>query len=271
MKFYRILGVIALLCVATASSVRAQNEALDSQTKEAPETVTPQQASYALGVMIGRSVKETLTTAPGGDKLDQTLVLKALSDFLAGPTTPTVEEAGKLLQTYFMAAQSEAHKECKAEGEKFLAENAKKKGVKVTKSGLQYKILTEGNGVRPTVEDTVLVHYRGRLIDGTEFDSSYNRGEPVKFSPLQVIAGWTEGLCLLPKGTKAELYIPADLAYGDRGAGDIIPPFATLIFEIEMLDVIKGEAIPVVEASGKENKTIQVKPLKEKGETLKQK
>ena len=126
--------------------------------------------------------------------------------------------------------------------------------MKVTESGLQYKILVEGKGIKPTVEDTVQVHYRGRLIDGTEFDSSYSHGEPIKFSPLQVIPGWTEGLCLLRKGAKAELYIPAPLAYGDRGAGNKIPPHSVLIFEIEMLDVIKGEPIPVSDISKVDDK-----------------
>ncbi len=125
----------------------------------------------------------------------------------------------------------------KAEGQKFLEENAKKEGVHVTPSGLQYKVIEEGVGTRPKATETVKVHYRGTLIDGTEFDSSYKRGEPISFGLNQVIAGWTEGLQLMKTGAKYELYIPYNLAYGERGAGGVIPPYAALIFEVELLEV----------------------------------
>jgi FKBP-type peptidyl-prolyl cis-trans isomerase len=122
-------------------------------------------------------------------------------------------------------------------GKKFLEDNAKKAGVKTTSSGLQYKVITEGTGKKPKATETVTVHYRGTLIDGTEFDSSYKRGEPISFGLNRVIAGWTEGLQLMPTGSKYEFYIPYNLAYGDRGAGGVIPPYATLIFEVELLGV----------------------------------
>jgi FKBP-type peptidyl-prolyl cis-trans isomerase len=122
-------------------------------------------------------------------------------------------------------------------GRKFLEENAKKAGVKTTSSGLQYKVITEGAGRKPKATETVTVHYRGTLIDGTEFDSSYKRGEPISFGLNRVIAGWTEGLQLMPTGSKYEFYIPYNLAYGERGAGGVIPPYATLIFEVELLGV----------------------------------
>lgn len=123
------------------------------------------------------------------------------------------------------------------EGERFLEENAKKEGVQVTPSGLQYKVIEEGYGTKPKAAETVTVHYRGTLIDGTEFDSSYKRGQPVSFPLNRVIAGWTEGLQLMKTGAKYEFYIPYNLAYGERGAGTVIPPYATLIFEVELLGV----------------------------------
>jgi len=125
----------------------------------------------------------------------------------------------------------------KEAGEKFLQENAKKPGVKSTASGLQYKVVVEGTGKKPSASDTVEVHYRGTTIDGKEFDSSYKRGQSISFPLNRVIAGWTEGLQLMPVGSKYELYIPYQLAYGERGAGGAIPPFAALIFEVELLGI----------------------------------
>jgi FKBP-type peptidyl-prolyl cis-trans isomerase FklB len=126
----------------------------------------------------------------------------------------------------------------KAESEAFLAENAKKEGVKVTASGLQYEVLTEGTGKQPVPADTVRVHYTGKLLDGTVFDSSVERGEPAEFGLTQVIAGWTEGLQLMSEGSKYRLFIPAKLGYGDRGAGQAIPPAAALIFDVELIAVL---------------------------------
>lgn len=123
------------------------------------------------------------------------------------------------------------------EGKKFLEENAKKEGVMVTPSGLQYKVITEGFGTKPKATETVVVHYRGTTIDGKEFDSSYKRNEPISFPLNGVIAGWTEGLQLMKTGAKYEFYIPYNLAYGERGAGAVIPPYATLIFEVELIQV----------------------------------
>ena len=129
--------------------------------------------------------------------------------------------------------------ENKAAGEKFLAENAKKEGVVTTESGLQYKIIKAGKGEIPTKESTVKVHYKGTLIDGTEFDSSYSRKEPAKFGVTNVIKGWTEALQLMPVGSKWELYIPQELAYGERQSGSHIKPFSALVFEVELLEIEK--------------------------------
>ena len=123
------------------------------------------------------------------------------------------------------------------ESESFLEENSKREGVKVTESGLQYEVITEGSGPKPTAEDKVKVHYTGTLVNGTKFDSSVDRGEPIEFALNGVIAGWTEGLQLMPVGSKYRLFIPYELGYGTRGAGQDIPPFAALIFDVELLDI----------------------------------
>ena len=202
-------------------------------------------ASYALGVANGRGFAQSLTQIPG-EPIDKEVLLAGFIAALRGEETlMTDEEAQSFLSSYFQRQQEKETKEMKEKSEAFLAENAKRPEVKTTQSGLQYEIISEGKGPRPTVEDTVRVHYTGMLIDGTKFDSSVDRGEPTKFGLLQVIPGWTEGLCLLPEGSKAKLYIPAHLAYGERGAGRTIPPYATLIFEIELIEVIKGEPIPL--------------------------
>ena len=158
------------------------------------------------------------------------------------PGMVTPEEASAYVQTHADAIKAKAleakYGENKAAGEKFLAENAKKEGVKTTESGLQYKVIKEGKGAIPTETSTVKVHYKGTLVDGTEFDSSYNRNEPTSFRANQVIKGWTEALTMMPVGSKWELYIPQELAYGARETGDI-KPFSTLIFEVELLEIEK--------------------------------
>lgn len=139
--------------------------------------------------------------------------------------------------TMFSMANATTPQENKAAGEAFLAENAKKPGVKTTASGLQYEVLTEGSGAAPKASDNVTVHYRGTTINGEEFDSSYGRGEPLTFPLNRVIPGWTEGLQLMKEGAKYRLYIPSDLAYGERGAGGVIGPNATLIFDVELIKI----------------------------------
>ena len=149
----------------------------------------------------------------------------------------TPEASQSFLQTYFTAAQEKLSADKKSEGEKFLSENAKNPAVQTTASGLQYIVLKDTVGAKPGATDKVKVHYEGTLIDGTKFDSSYDRGEPIDFPLNQVIPGWTEGIQLMSVGSKYKFYIPYQLAYGEQGAGGVIPPFSTLIFTVELLGI----------------------------------
>jgi len=207
----------------------------------APLTTQKQKNSYALGMSIGLGLKKQ-----GLDKsIDSALAVRGMREALAGGKTAMTEDDMKTalqqLRTEFTNAQEAKAKEAgssnRKEGDTFLAANKAKDGVKVLPDGLQYKVLTDGNGPKPSATDTVTVNYRGTLIDGKEFDSSYKRGQPASFPVNGVIKGWTEALQLMPVGSKWQLFIPADLAYGDRGAGADIGPGATLIFEVELLSI----------------------------------
>lgn len=204
-------------------------------------TTQKEKQSYALGMNVGTGMRKQ-----GLDQtVDPALVARGLRDALSGSKTAMTEDEMKSsIQTLageVRAAQDVKAKEAGAsarkEGEAFLAANKEKDGVKVLPDGLQYKVLTEGNGPKPTGSDTVTVNYRGTLINGTEFDSSYKRGQPASFPVGGVIKGWTEALQLMPVGSKWQLFIPADLGYGDRGAGGDIGPGQTLIFEVELLSI----------------------------------
>ena len=207
---------------------------------DAPELKTDKEKiSYSIGMDIGGNLKR------GSVEVDPDLLAKGLKDsYGGGKTVLTEDQARQTLadfQKAMMAKQAETMKKLseknKADGEKFLAENAKKEGVKVLPSGLQYKELTPGTGKSPKTTDTVTTHYKGTLIDGTEFDSSYKRGQPATFPVSGVISGWTEALQLMKEGAKWQLFVPAGLAYGEKGAGQVIGPNATLIFEVELLAV----------------------------------
>jgi len=197
--------------------------------------------SYALGIGIG-----TQLSGMGASELNIDDFAQAIKDVIAGNALKVSNEEAQTLVTEFFAeqekkqqaAEAEAGKVAKAIGEDFLAENAKKDGVTVLPSGLQYEVISEGNGKKPGATDKVKCHYEGTLIDGTKFDSSYDRGEPAVFGLNQVIAGWTEGVQLMGEGAKYRFFIPYNLAYGERGAGASIPPFAALVFVVELIEVL---------------------------------
>ena len=198
--------------------------------------------SYAMGLNIGLQLKQMGL----GNRLEVKDFGDAVNDILQGNAMKLdPDEANSLLNNFFTklekeqnAKNAEAGKAAKSEGEKFLAENAKKPGVVVTASGLQYEVLNEGSGRSPKATDVVRCHYHGTLIDGTVFDSSYQRNQPADFGLNQVIAGWTEGVQLMKEGAKYRFYLPYNLAYGEHGAGASIPPYAALIFDVELLKVL---------------------------------
>jgi FKBP-type peptidyl-prolyl cis-trans isomerase FkpA/FKBP-type peptidyl-prolyl cis-trans isomerase FklB len=236
MKFKTLASVVACTSVLLACSGQ---EPSTEETSEAVVLETLEQKfSYTIGYQIGSQAKQE------GFELDVNALVAAMEDLKAGGEMQLTEDdmAGVMrdMQAKIMAErQAEAAKiaeENSASGAAFLTENATKEGVTTTESGLQYKVITEGTGPKPGPTDSVTVHYRGTLTDGTEFDSSYSRGQPATFGVHQVIAGWTEALQLMPEGSKWELAIPSDLAYGPGGKGPVIGPNATLLFEVELLD-----------------------------------
>jgi FKBP-type peptidyl-prolyl cis-trans isomerase FklB len=188
--------------------------------------------SYALGMSIGHQLQQMNATELNIDDFAQ-----AIKDVFAAKVQMTDAEAQTAVQTFFQQKAEEQAAAAKAEGENFLAENAKKPGVKTLPSGLQYQVLREGNGRKPTATDQVECHYEGTLINGQVFDSSYRRGETATFGLNQVIKGWTEGLQLMQEGAKYRFFIPYNLAYGEQGAGQAIPPYAALIFDVELIKV----------------------------------
>ena len=223
-------AIIAMACFGLFS-VQACSQ---SSEKGAPMELKTQKdkASYSIGVSIGKNLKDQKV------EIQTDILVKGLLDAYTGAKTQLTEkEMGDVLaqfqQEIMAKAQEEAAKkggENKSKGEKFLADNKNKPGVKTTPSGLQYTVISEGTGPKPTASSTVKVHYTGKLIDGTTFDSSVDRGEPIEFPLNGVIKGWTEGVQLMSKGSKYKFFIPSDLAYDDRGAGNAIEPNETLLF-----------------------------------------
>ena len=207
-------------------------------------TTDAQKFGYAIGIDLGNSLK------PVSSHVDVAALKQGLDDVSSGATLKLDDAAresikqtvSKKMQEEQVKQREEAAAKAQAEGEAFLAENAKKEGVKTTASGLQYKVITEGSGESPTAADEVTVHYKGTLINGEEFDSSIARGQPVTFPLGNVIEGWTEGVQLMKPGAKYQFFIPSKLAYGERGAGVKIGPNQTLIFEVELIEVKKAEA-----------------------------
>ena len=230
-----------MIIIAAVAMLAACNQQV-AEKKEAPALkLDNDQAklAYAIGMDIGNSLN------PFKNDIDRGALVAAINDRLDGRDGKlSAADAAKVKQAYFkkMAAKHLAEQKAKGEknkvdGEKFLAENGKKKGVITTASGLQYEVLKAGSGAKPKATDTVTVNYRGTLIDGTEFDSSYKRGQPATFPLNGVIKGWTEGVQLMSVGSKYRFVLPANLAYGAQGAGPKIGPNSTLVFEVELLGI----------------------------------
>ncbi len=190
--------------------------------------------SYALGLSLGNNL-----ISSGISTLNYTKLAKGIQDVLE-QNQPEIsyQEAQNVINDFFQQLQEKVSEKAISEGKAFLAENGKRAEVKTTASGLQYEVMTEGNGAIPKASDQVKVHYHGTLIDGTVFDSSVRRGEPATFGVTQVIQGWVEALQLMPVGSKWKLFIPSNLAYGAQGAGQHIGPHTTLVFEVELLDIV---------------------------------
>ncbi len=188
--------------------------------------------SYGLGMMLSEQVLKQY------GEVDYQILLEGMKAQAEGTETlMTLEEAGAALNESQQKMNEAKFGDIKASGAAYLAENGKKDGVTTTDSGLQYSVMTEGDGAKPDATDTVTVHYRGTLLDGTEFDSSYSRNQPTSFGLNQVIPGWTEGVQLMNIGSKYQFVVPYELAYGERGAGQSIGPYETLIFEVELLEI----------------------------------
>ena len=228
------LKALVLLALLSTLIACEQKEEMQAETAAAPTGLTTDadRFSYGLGMVIGERVLKQY------EDVDYDLLIQGMkAQHQSQATLITLEDAGAVLATHAeqqFAAQTEANK---MKGAAYLAENAKKEGVMVTESGLQYSVITQGDGAKPVADDQVTVHYRGTLIDGTEFDSSYSRGEPASFGLNQVIPGWTEGVQLMSVGSKYLFVVPYELGYGERGAGGAIGPFETLIFEVELIEI----------------------------------
>jgi FKBP-type peptidyl-prolyl cis-trans isomerase len=220
-----------IVAIALVSALGLPAFAEEEAPAEKPMT-EDQKGAYALGLEVGRQLKGF------GEGLDLESFIEGVRDVLEGrePRVPAAD-AGSLKKRLLEKLQKAKAERNRKEGQAFLEENAGKEGVTVTDSGLQYKVIEAGDGPKPGPTDTVRVHYRGTLIDGTEFDSSYKRGQPAEFPVNRVIAGWTEALQLMKVGAKYRLFIPSNLAYGERGAGNLIGPHSVLIFEVELLAI----------------------------------
>jgi FKBP-type peptidyl-prolyl cis-trans isomerase FklB len=262
MKFnqWTLAGVTSAVLLAGTVSAQVKKPAVTKPTSTARSTAAKPAApaisgrsaaaikssqdsiSYSIGLFMAQNLKQQ-----GMTDLNSALLTKGLEDALAGQKTQlSMDQAGQIMNAYSQkqyAVRNEemmkASVENKKVGTAFLTENKAKTGVITTASGLQYSVEKEGTGAKPTATDRVKVHYTGKLLDGKVFDSSVERGQPAEFGVSEVIKGWTEALQLMPVGSKWKLYIPAELAYGDRGAGQDIKPGSTLVFDVELLDIVK--------------------------------
>lgn len=232
---------ILLLAACCLIMIPAEAKKKNKKTvEEVPAFVLPgaiDSMSYALGVNIGSEILKSFENIPGGEYNVGTFLKGFETALKKDSALMTQEFAQEFFQNYMMAAYEKETQAKKAEGEKFLEENRKKEGVRETESGLQYIIEKDAEGPKPASTDVVKVNYEGFLLNGTKFDSSLDRGEPIEFPLNQVIPGWTEGVQLMSVGAKYKFFIPYQLAYGERGAGQAIPPYSTLIFEVELLEI----------------------------------
>lgn len=220
----RVIASIISLLLFTTVHVVAQNNTMKNNMDS---------VSYSLGLLVANNLK-----SQGFSSLDLTQLTKGMQDIFSGATSQvSLEQANEIVSNYAQAQQAKQHEGAITTGETFLSENAKRPEVTTLPSGLQYEIMKKGEGAVPKATDRVEVHYTGTLLDGTVFDSSVSRGEPAVFGVTQVIQGWVEALQLMPAGSKWKLFIPYDLAYGERGAGGSIGPYSTLIFEVELLSI----------------------------------
>lgn len=229
------------MMAAAAAACVTMNSCNQGTSTDAALSSAIDSASYAVGVNVGSNIKASLASFPGEDSLKLDIVLKGITAMLRDTSAlkMSANEASEYINAYVMKIQmAQAQVELKV-GQDFLAANRTKEGVITTPSGLQYKVIVEGNGPKPTMKDKVKCHYTGKLLDGTVFDSSVQRNEPVDFEVAQVIPGWQEVLQLMPVGSKFQVWIPSNLAYGAQGAGQVIKPNATLEFEVELLEILK--------------------------------
>jgi FKBP-type peptidyl-prolyl cis-trans isomerase len=261
MKRFFIHTAIPLLIASLTFPAFGQEKAAEEQKLKTPA----EELSYVLGMDVGNSLKRF------GAEINLDIFMEALQKTLQGEETAlTPQRAREIKQAFMQKRREQQAVERKAAGEKnlsegeaFLAENKTKEGVITTESGLQYQVVKEGDGPKPKATDKVSVHYKGTLLDGTEFDSSHKRGKPATFPVKGVIAGWTEALQLMPVGSSYKLFIPAKLAYGERGAGGQIGPNSTLIFEVDLLEIAADE--PQAAPAGEKMQEAQEAP-KEKQE-----
>lgn len=233
----RIIYLLAVILVIAGTSCQQ-----GASVKDVDLETTTDSVGYAIGVLVGANNKQQIESAPGGENINTEAMASAFRAAVLGEeTTMTREEADSVVRGYFEeAGKAEAQKNLE-EGNAFLEENLQREGVESTESGLQYEILEEGTGEKPDADDQVRVHYHGTLIDGTVFDSSVERGEPAVFGVSQVIPGWTEALQMMKVGGKWKIYLPSLIAYGERGAGGDIGPNQTLIFEVELLEIVEDQ------------------------------